>query len=167
MRGDRTVASTALSPRHACKQGNDWHFGMKAHVGTDSSSGIIHSLVTTPANVHDLNMAKFLLTGREKVVWGDAGYRGIEERGLDAPDVQFCIAMRKGKRKLLAKDCPREIAEKAKSMVRARVEHPFFDFKRWFGYSKVRYRGLYRNTQRLLLAGLSNLLKTEKLLAAR
>ncbi len=66
----------------------------------DSGSGIVHSLVTTPANVHDLNVAGFLLTGKEKTVWGDAGYQGIEER-LPEEEVEFRIAMRKGKRKLL------------------------------------------------------------------
>ncbi len=151
---------------HSVKKGSDWHFGMKARIGIDAGTGIVHSLVTTPANVHDLNMARFLLTGKEKVVWADAGYQGIEERDLGTPDVRFCIAMRKSKRKLLARDCPRESAEKLKSTVRARMRHAFLDFKRWFSYDKIRYRGLYKNTQRLLLAGLSNLLRAEKLLAA-
>ena len=79
--------------------------------------------------VHDLNVAGFLLTGKEKTVWGDAGYQGIEER-LPEEEVEFRIAMRKGKRKLLDKDSDQERAEQAKSSMRARVEHPFYDLKR-------------------------------------
>lgn len=150
---------------HQTKKGNEWHFGMKMHIGVDESLGLIHSIATTPANEHDLNVADKLLHGKEERVWADAGYGGAEEReALHAEDRQWMIAMRPGKRKQLAsKDI--DAAETIKASVRAKVEHAFFYIKRMFGYSKVRYRGLAKNTNRLyVLAGLTNLLRSQKYL---
>lgn len=153
---------------HQAKKGNQWHFGMKMHIGVDESLGLIHSISTTPANAHDITQADQLLHGKEKRVWGDAGYTGIEKRKEHADrKVDWFIAMRPGKRAQLAKRSPLESAEKSKASVRAKVEHAFFTIKQRFGYSKVRYRGLDKNTSRLyLLAGFTNLLRAEKYLPA-
>ena len=126
---------------HRTKKGNRWRFGMKAHIGVDESSGLVHSVAATPANTSDVEMAHKLLHGSEARVWGDAGYRGV------------------GKRRLLDKAGPEAAAERRKASVRAKVAHPFPYVKRRFGYAKARYRGLWKNTQRIaLLLGVSNLL---------
>jgi IS5 family transposase len=153
---------------HQTKKGNQWHFGMKMHVGVDESCGLIHSIATTAANEHDITQADKLLHGKEKRVWGDAGYTGIEKREEHRDrKVDWLIAMRPGKRTALAKTSPLAAAEKSKASVRAKVEHVFFYIKQMFGYSKVRYRGLEKNTNRLyLLASFTNLLKAEKYMTA-
>ena len=148
---------------HQTKEGNQWHFGMKAHIGVDSETGIVHSLSTTAAYAHDVTEAHSLLHGGEKVVWGDAGYQGVgkREENLDL-EVQWLVAMRPGKRRKLEPESDEALREKAKASVRAKVEHPFLRLKRVFGYGKVRYRGLAKNTERLaLLFGLGNLLTAE------
>ena len=148
---------------HQTKKGNQWHFGMKAHIGVDSKTGIVHSLSTTAANAHDVTEAHNLLHGGERVVWCDAGYQGVHKRwenlGLE---IDWQVAMRPGKRRNLDPGSAEELAEKLKASVRAKVEHPFQKVKRVFGYAKVRYRGLAKNTERLaLLFGLGNLLTAE------
>lgn len=152
---------------HQTKKGNEWHFGMKMHVAVDESLGLIHSLTTTPANVHDITQAGQLLHGNEKRVWGDAGYRGIEKRDEHVDrNVDWLIACRPGVRSKLAQSDPLAEAEKSKASVRAKVEHCFHRIKCQFGYSKVRYRGLEKNTNRLyLLAGFTNLLRAEQFMA--
>ncbi len=152
---------------HQTKKGNEWHFGMKMHVGVDDSLGLVHSIETTAANEHDITQADKLLHGEEERVWGDAGYQGIEKREEhEGRDVDWLIGMRPGKRSKLKKQDPLFEAEKIKASIRARVEHVFFYIKRVFGYNKVRYRGLEKNTNRLyLLAGFSNLLRAEKYLS--
>ena len=143
------------------KKGNQWYFRMKAHIGVDAESGLAHRLETTPANESDVATAHALLHGSEERVWGDAGYQGVGEReeNRDAA-VQWEVAMKRGKRRLLDKEGPQEAAERRKASVRAKVEHPFLYVKRHFGYAKVRYRGLAkRNTQRIaVLLGFSNFL---------
>ena len=151
---------------HQTRKGKQYYFGMKAHIGVDAETGVVHSLVTTPANVHDVTQAGELLHGGERRVWGDAGYTGVgkreENRGLD---VEWLVAMRTGKRRLLERGGLEEWFEKSKASVRAKVEHPFLDVKRIFGYEKVRYRGLAKNHERLaMLLGLSNLMRMRKLL---
>ena len=153
---------------HQTKKGNQWHFGMKAHIGVDSETGIVHSMTATPANAHDVTETHNLLHGGETVVWGDAGYQGVhkreENRGLE---VEWRVAMRPGRRRQLDPESPEAVAEKSKASVRAKVEHPFLKVKRLFGYWKVRYRGLVKNTERLaLLFGLGNLLTAEGQLAS-
>ena len=134
---------------HQTGKRNQWRFGMKAHIGVDSETGIVHSVSTTAANVHDVTEAHRLLHGGEKAVWVDAGYQGV------------------GKRRELDPESDGARAEKAKTPVRAKVEHPSLRVKGLFGYSKVRYRGLMKNTQRLaLLFGLGNLLTAEGQLGA-
>ena len=152
--------------RHT-KKGSQWHFGMKAHIGVDSETGIVHSMSATPANSHDITEAHNLLHGGETAVWCDAGYQGAHKReenqGLE---VAWLVAMRPGKRRQLDPGSDEAVAEKAKASVRAKVEHPFLRIKRRFGYGKVRYRGLLKNSQRLaLLFGLGNLLTAEGQLA--
>ena len=135
-------------------------FGMKAHIGVDAESGLAHSLATTAANAADVTQACVLLHGDETEAWGDAGYQGVDKR----PENRGCgvawqVAMKPGKRRLLDRDGAEAAAEKRKASVRAKVEHPFLYVKRRFGYGKVRYRGLAKNTQRIaLLLGFSNLL---------
>jgi IS5 family transposase len=149
---------------HQTKKGNEWHFGMKMHIGVDESYGIVHSFTATPANVHDITETARLLQGDEDCVWADAGYQGVAKRPehLDR-DVDWQIAMRPGSRRQLN---PRSVAgraEKAKASVRAKVEHPFRYVKRMFGYDKVRYRGLAKNEQRIsVLLGFTNLLIAER-----
>ncbi len=142
------------------RKGKQWRFGMKAHIGVDEASGLTHSLQTTSANVADVTAAGALLHGGEERVWGDAGYQGAgkREEHRDA-ELDWRVAMRPGKRRLLDKGDAREAAEKRKASVRAKVEHPFLYVKRHFGYAKVRYRGLAKNTQRIaVLLGFTNLL---------
>ena len=65
---------------HQTKKGNQWYFGMKAHIGVDADTGLVHSMTTTTANTHDVTEAHWLLHGGETVVWGDAGYQGVGKR---------------------------------------------------------------------------------------
>ena len=150
---------------HQTRKGNEWHFGMKMHIGVDDRDGLIHSIETTAANVHDLNAADQLLHGEEQRVWGDAGYTGIHKRDeFKDWDVDWRIALRPGTRSNLA-DQLQEMLEGIKASVRAKVEHPFRTIKQQFGYGKVRYRGLAKNTNRLyVLSAFTNLLRAEKYL---
>ena len=124
------------------RRGNEWHFGMKVHIGVDSQTGVVHSMTTTSANVHDLTELPRLLHGGESQVWGDAGYQGVDKRpGNRGLDVEWQVAMRPGQRRKLEPESPEAVSEKRKASVRAKVEHPFLYIKRHFGYAKVRYRG--------------------------
>ena len=147
---------------HSSKKGNQWYFGMKAHIGVDADSGLVHSVRGTSGHVSDIAEANSLLHGQERFGFGDAGYRGIEKRPDARLDVIWHIAMRPGKRKKLNKDNEADAlldqAEKLKAGVRAKVEHPFRVIKRQFGFVKVRYRGLKKNTAQIItLFALSNL----------
>ena len=125
---------------------------MKAHVGVDAESGLVHSLIGTPANVADVTKAHELLHGRERVAFGDAGYIGVERRAERRRRVEWHVAMRPGKRRALGNTASgrlRERIERLKAQVRARGEHAFRVIKRQFGYVKVRYRGLAKNTAQL------------------
>ena len=149
------------------KKGNQYHFGMKLHLGVDARSGVVHSFSTTPANVHDVTEAHRFLHGGEKQVWGDAGYIGVQKRQENLElDVEWQVAMKPGQRRKLEPDSPAALGEKAKASMRAKVEHPFLNVKRIFGYAKVRYRGLAKNTERMaLLLGLSNLRRAQTFMA--
>ena len=153
---------------HQTKKGNQWHFGMKAHTGVDADTGIVHSMSTTAANAHDVTEAHNLLHGGETQVWCDAGYQGVHKREENlGREVEWQVAMGPGKRRKLDPESAEALAEKHKASVRAKVEHPFLKVKRIFGYAKVRYRGLAKNTERLaLLFGLGNLLTAEGQLTA-
>ncbi len=155
---------------HQTKKGNQWHFGMKVHAGVDADSGLVHSVATTAANAHDITQAHALLHGQETDVFADSGYRGVEKREeiqTQHPDVNWYIAMMPGKRRVLDKATPLgavlEQLEKTKASIRAKVEHPFRVVKRQFGYVKVKYRGLAKNTANLVtLFALSNLWMVRK-----
>ena len=149
------------------KKGNQWHIGMKMHIGVDAETGIVHRVATTAANVHDVTEAQRLLHGGETQVWRDAGYQGVAEREENRNlEVEWHVAMKPGRRRQLTSENEEAVAEKCKASVRAKVEHPFLYVKRRFGYAKVRYRGLVKNRQRLaLLLGFANLMTAERHLA--
>lgn len=157
---------------HQARKGKQWYFGMKAHVGVDASSGVVHSLVTTPANTADVTQAHRLLHGEETDVFGDAGYQGVEKREENKKtDVNWHTALRPGKRKVLPATPAgrlRERREQAKASIRAIVEHPFHTVKNLLGHRKARYRGLAKNEAQLFtLFGLANLLRLKRELMAR
>ena len=142
---------------HQTRKGNQWYFGMKAHIGMDSRSKLIHSVAATAANVHDSRLLPDLLHGGETRVWGDSAYAGqgdvIREYAPKARD----FTQKKGSRHKALTDAERE-KNRTKSRVRAKVEHPFLILKRVFGFDRVRYRGLNKNTNWLFVAcGLVNL----------
>jgi transposase, IS5 family len=147
---------------HSSQKGNQWHFGMKAHIGADADSGLVHTVRGTSGHVNDVTEGNSLLHGEEIDAYGDAGYQGVGKRPDAKADMKWHIAMRPGKRRELDKDKPLDAlidkAEKIKASIRAKVEHPFRVIKRQFGYVKVRYRGLKKNTAQLVtLFALSNL----------
>ena len=147
---------------HQTKKGNQWYFGMKVHIGVDKDNGLIHSVETTSANVHDLTPAADLLHGEETVVYADAGYQGIEKREeMQGKAIGFRVAMRPGKRRALP-DTPEgrldDLIETAKAHIRAKGEHPFRVIKRQFGFQKTRLRGMLKNGCKVnVLAALANL----------
>ncbi len=149
---------------HQTKKGNQWYFGMKAHIGVDLGIGLVHSLEGTAANVSDISQAHKLLHGDEAIALGDAGYIGVEKREeMQAHDVDWYVAMKRGERKRWQEAGGKlgevtEALEKTKAGIRAFVEHPFRVLKCQFGYRKTRYRGLKKNTAQLhMLFALTNL----------
>ena len=147
---------------HQSKKGQQWFFGMKAHIGVDADSGLVHTVRGTSGNVNDVVEANSLLHGHETNVFADAGYQGAHKRPDAKEDVTWHVAMRPGKRKLLDKadpiDALTDQVERIKASIRAKVEHPFRVIKRQFGHVKVRYRGLAKNTAQLqTLFALANL----------
>ena len=152
------------------KKGNNYYFGMKAHIGADADSGLVHTVICTPANTSDVTQAEALLHGEEEIAFGDAGYQGAHKRP-EATMKNWLVAMRPGKRRKLDPDNPRDAIvneiERLKASVRAKVEHPFRVIKRQFGFTKVRYRGLAKNTAQLTtLFALSNLWMARRKLIA-
>jgi IS5 family transposase len=157
----KNAGNTRDPEMHQAKKGNQWHFGMKAHVGVDVGSGLVHSVVATAANVNDVTQAGALLHGEETVAFGDAGYRGVDKRA-EAQGPKWHVAMQPGKRRQL--DPTRkwarllEKAEQLKASIRAKVEHPFHVIKNLFRHKKTRYKGLAKNEAQLFsLFGLANL----------
>ncbi|WP_447835569.1 IS5 family transposase [Aeromonas salmonicida] len=157
---------------HQTKKGNQWYFGMKAHIGVDAKSGLTHSLETTAANEHDLNQVGNLLHGEEAFVFADAGYQGAENREeLADVKVEWAIAMRSGRLKELKKHPRKNKAviafERLKSSIRAKVQHPFRLIKRQFGFVKARYKGLRKNDNQLaMLFTLANLFRVDQMIRA-
>jgi IS5 family transposase len=145
---------------HQTKKGNQWFFGMKAHIGVDADSGLVHTVTTTAANEADVEQVGDLLHGKEKQVWADSGYRGAPSR-VSREDLQWHIAARPSDIAKLPHGRARKKAQKTehgKASVRAKVEHPFRVIKRQFGLAKVRFRGLAKNTAHVVtLFALSNL----------
>ena len=159
---------------HSSKKGNQWHFGMKAHIAVDADSGLVHAVRGTAGHVADVTEGNALLHGEESVVHADAGYQGADRRPDAKLSVRWSIAMRPGKRRELDKagnpiDALIDKIEKCKAGIRAKVEHPFRVIKRQFGFVKVRYRGLKKNTLQLkTLFALSNLwMARHQLMAAQ
>jgi len=148
---------------HSSQKGNEWHFGMKAHIGVDADSGLVHTVRGTSGNVADVTEGNSLLHGQESDVFADAGYQGADKRPDAKADCKWHVAMRPGKRKQLDKvnnlaDALINKVEQIKASIRAKVEHPFRVIKRQFGFTKVRYRGLKKNTLQIkTLFALSNL----------
>lgn len=148
------------------KKGNDWYFGMKAHIGVDADSGIVHSLDTTTAKVHDSRIWDDLLHGAETSVWAHKAYVNAERADAFAGPGKFWGVMRKAPKggELHADD---EYINRLIAKVRARVEHPFRVLKRQFGYIKTRYRGLAKNRAQLFsLFALGNLYLVRRRLMA-
>jgi len=173
---DATIISAPTSIKNATKsrdpemkhtkKGEQYYFGMKAHIGVDSEDGTVHSVVCTAANVADVTRADELLDGNETEVFADAGYRGIEKR-TSHPSMNFNVAMRPGERKLLPKDSDLYREERSKSSIRAKVEHVFCVIKRQFGFVKTRYRGLKKNADLLyVLCAFANIWLFRKKLRA-
>ena len=133
---------------HQTRKGNQWDFGVKAHIGVDSREGVVHSVCTSAASVADVPLLPDLLHGAERKVWGDAGYQGQSEAIREAAPHAQDMTCRRTK----FKDYVDQVARRkntTKSRVRAKVEHPFRILKRIFGFDKVRYRGLAKNHNRL------------------
>src|SRR5215208_6268597 len=155
---------------HQTKKGNQWHFGMKAHIGVDAASGLVHTVKGTAANEADITQTAALLHGQEEAVFGDAGYSGSDKRPeLADRDVSWDVAIKRGIIKALPQAL-RELAEpveRALSQVRAVVEHPFHIVKNRFHHKKLRYRGLHKNTAQLhTLFALANLVIAKEALLA-
>lgn len=153
---------------HQRKKGNQWYFGLKAHIGVDKDSGLVHTLVKTSANISDISQTAVLLQGQEQDVWLDAGYVGVEKRedmqaalAANGQDVQWHVAKRRKTIEKLAEGWQKSLVhacEKLKAQVRARVEYPFHVVKNIFRYKKTRYKGLAKNNAQLnVLFALGNL----------
>lgn len=153
---------------HQAKKGNQWHFGMKAHIGADEQSGLVHTVVCTSANVSDISQAANLLHGSEQVIGADAGYVGVAKREemqaalVDkATAMKWRIAKRRKPIKAMTEGWQKDLAlayERLKASVRAKVEHPFHVVKNLFKYKKARYKGIAKNNAQLhTLFALSNL----------
>jgi IS5 family transposase len=150
---------------HQTKKGNQWYFGMKAHIGVDSKEGIVHSVCSTAASVSDVHMLPELLHGDEKKVWGDAGYQGQAEAIRAAAPGAQDMTSRRVKTKAGVDELEKR-KNRTKSRVRAKVEWPFHVLKRIFGFTKVRYRGLKKNHEWLCAAfALVNLYQNRKRVA--
>jgi transposase, IS5 family len=152
---------------HQTKKGNEWHFGMKAHVGVDADSGLVHSVVGTSANVSDVSQAHALLHGHEEQAFGDAGYIGVDKRDeMKGKSAKWQVAAKRGKIKAMRDGVLKDLViavERTKAQIRARVEHPFHVVKNLFHHRKVRYKGLARNTAQLFsLFALANLVMARK-----
>jgi transposase, IS5 family len=153
---------------HQTKKGNQWYFGLKAHIGADEQSGLVHTVVSTAANVSDISQTANLMHGKEQVVGADAGYVGAQKREEvqqalrdNEQQVAWRIAKRRKPIREMAEGWQKNLAlayEKLKARIRAKVEHPFHVVKNIFQHKKVRYKGVAKNDAQLhTLFALSNL----------
>ena len=165
---------------HQTRKENQWHFVMKVHIGVDSETGLVHSMSTTAANVHDVTETRNLLHGGERVVWCDAGYQGVHKRGENlGQEIDWQVVMRPGKRRKLKPGSDEALSERFKASVRAKSlpstaigggapvpeSEAGVRLRQEPALAKagVRYRGLAKNTERLaLLLGSGNLLTAER-----
>jgi len=140
---------------HQTKKGGQWHFGMKSHIGVDEESGIVHTVTSTAANHHDITEAHNLIREEDETVRGDAGYTGLGKRPeiteTEKASLKMEINLRPGKVRAMSEDDEQRLKERAKSVIRAKVERAFLFVKHLFGYRKTRYRGLAKNHARLLV----------------
>lgn len=142
---------------HQTRKGNQWHFGMKVHIGADVNSGAVHSVTTTAANVADITELPNLLCGDDQVIFADAGYiSDAYKRGSRELGIRWCVNdKRKPKHNLSAKQKKRN---RQQSSVRARIEHVFRVMKRQFGFTNTRHKGPEKiRSQVNMLIGLTNL----------
>jgi IS5 family transposase len=155
---------------HQAKKGQQYYFGMKAHIGADADSGLVHSVHVTSANESDVANTHALLHGQERRVHADSGYTGAAKRdeivtaqaeGRIRADISWLIAAKRGAMVSMANGAHKRLAvlvERKKAQIRARVEHPFHIVKNLFGHKKVSYRGLAKNGARMFtLFALANL----------
>jgi len=160
---------------HQAKKGNEWHFGMKAHIGADADSGLVHSLHTTAANESDVAHTHEVLHGEETMVFVDAGYTGVHKRaevvqaqveGKIRKDIEWHVAKRRSTITKMAEGTLKTLTqalERVKAQIRARVEHPFHVVKNLFHFKKVRYKGLAKNEAQLYtIFALANLVIAKK-----
>lgn len=160
----KNATGTRDPQAHQAKKGKNWHFGYKAHIGVDAGSGLVHSVVTTAANVSDVETAHSLVREDDTFCYGDSGYTGIEKRDEVINDehlssMDWITARRPSTVKSLGAtgDIEHEI-ETRKASVRSKVEHPFLIVKKRFGHSYTRYRGLEKNHTLLCVSfALSNI----------
>jgi IS5 family transposase len=133
---------------HQTRKGKQWYFGMKAHIGVDADTRLIHSVATTSAKVHDSQVIGALLHGEESGVWGDSAYRGQGKAIREvAPRAREFIQEKGVSHRPLSE--VQKARNRIRSKVRSKVEHPFQIMKRVFGFTQVRYRGLVKNTHRV------------------
>ena len=151
---------------HPVKKGNVWYFGYKAHVGVDSKTGLVHTVKTTAANVHDVTVTQDLLTGEESFVYGDSGYLVADKRenavlrNQSGKKIRYKINRRPSQIRKLSKSGQYLIkkSEHQKSSIRAKVEHLFCVVKKFFNYRKTLYRGLEKQIQKInMMFALANL----------
>ncbi len=151
---------------HQTRKGNQWYFGAKAHIGVDSKETVVHSVATTAASVADKHMLPELLHGEERKVWGDGGYQGQSETIRAAPRAQDMTCRRTKYKNYVDEEARRK--NTTKSRVRAKVEHPFRILKRVFGFTRLRYRGIFKNHQWICAAfALVNLYQHRNRLASQ
>jgi len=162
---------------HQTKKGNQWHFGMKAHIGVDADSGLVHSVHATAANESDVAHTHEVLHGEEQRVHLDAGYTGVDKRaeitqaqaeGDIRSDIEWHVATKRGLIKAVPEGALKELTvmlERKKAQIRSRVGHPFHVVKNLFHYKKVSYRGLLKNGARLFTQfALANLVLAKRAL---
>ena len=151
---------------HSTKKGNQWHFGYKGHIGVDEESGLVHTVMATPANEHDVTIMSELLHGEEERAYGDSGYIGANKRpeaikkNKNGKKIKYLINRRPSSIKKLSKSGQYAAKKKEhqKSSVRCKVEHVFAVIKNIFRYRKTRYRGLRKQTAKLnIMFALANL----------
>jgi transposase, IS5 family len=148
----KNATGTRDPEMHQTRKGNQWYFGMKAHIGVDAGTGYVHSLTATAANVHDLDQVVHLVRPDDEVVYCDAGYQGAGKRPAVLADehlssIEWRTAAYKGVLRSMP-DHDREVHSR-QAGVRAKVEHPFLIVKRDFGFTKTRYRGIAKNLHHL------------------
>ena len=151
---------------HSSKKGSTWHFGYKAHIGVDRESGLVHHVVTTAANEHDVTVVNQLMHGDEDTLGGDSGYIGAEKRpdaitrNRKGKKIKYVICRKPSSIRKLSKSgqYAARKREHEKSSVRCKVEHVFAVVKKLFGYRKTRYRGLRKQTAKnFIMFALANL----------